>query len=248
MDKICNIPHIIHYCWFGKNKKGKEIENYISTWKKYFPDFEIVEWNETNFDINKYSFAQQAYAKGKYAFVSDVARICALEEYGGIYLDTDVEILKPFSNLLNDKMILAHESYNDLMTAFIAAVPHHQVLQEMLEKYRNIEFIENGKMNMTPNTVYLTELVKKRGLILNNAFQKLNDDITVYPNDIIGGFDVVNSHFILGEDTVLVHNFKASWQSSEEKRTLRMKMIISKLLGKNLYSKLRLFKKKIKSS
>ena len=106
------IPKKIHYCWFGGGSKPAEVLNYIEGWKEVMPDFEIIEWNEDNFDVNMMQFTKEAYEKKKYAFVSDVARLWALSEEGGLYFDTDIEAVKSFSDLLTEPIIIGYE-YKD---------------------------------------------------------------------------------------------------------------------------------------
>ena len=115
------IPKIIHYCWFGSNKKPRKVRKCIAIWKKLLPDYEFIEWNEDNFDINMIEYAKEAYNEKKYAFVSDVARLYALLQFGGIYMDTDVELLKPLDSFLNHRAFCGFESENFLSTAMIGA-------------------------------------------------------------------------------------------------------------------------------
>ncbi len=113
------IPKTIHYCWFGDNPKSELIKKCIESWKEFAPDFDIVEWNETNFDISKYKYAKQAYEKKNYAFVSDVARFDVLNTYGGIYLDTDVELIKPIERLLNNNLFMGYDQKGLIATGLI---------------------------------------------------------------------------------------------------------------------------------
>ena len=115
------IPKKIHYCWFGGNPLPKETVEYIKSWKKYCPDYEIIEWNESNFDINRNLYIKQAYEAKKYAFVSDYVRVFALYKYGGIYLDTDVEVFKDFNDLLDNESFWGFEQENYIATSTIGA-------------------------------------------------------------------------------------------------------------------------------
>lgn len=137
------IPKIIHYCWFGKNEKSDIIQKCIESWHKYCPDWEIIEWNEENYDVNKTKYTKSAYEAKKWAFVSDVARLDILYEYGGIYLDTDVEIISasPFDNLLNYRNVLVFENMRAIATGLCYACEKHSDLcQRMLETYSNSDF------------------------------------------------------------------------------------------------------------
>lgn len=244
MDANINIPKKVHYCWFGNKAMDEKIYKHISTWKKHLPDWEFICWNEENFDVEKFQYAKEAYENKKYAFVSDVARMYALQMQGGIYLDTDVDILDNFEELLTGDLILAHESEKVLLTAFIAAVPNHPVINEMMELYSKLNFImEDGKQNCTPNTVYLTDIVKKRGLLENNKKQLLEENIVVYPREVFGAFDAVDSTFIIQDTTKLVHMVDSSWKSLKDRIVLKTKIRLSKILGKELYGKIRKIKK-----
>ena len=109
------IPKVIHYCWFGKNELPEDAKRCIASWKKFCPDYEIIEWNETNYDVRKNKYMSDAYDEKKWAFVSDYARIDIIYNYGGIYLDTDVELLRPLDELLKDKMFCGWESRDSIL-------------------------------------------------------------------------------------------------------------------------------------
>ena len=123
---------IIHYCWFGGNKKPKKLKKYIKSWKKYLPDYEIMEWNESNFDVNITKFSKKAYECKKWAFVSDVARIYALKEYGGIYFDTDVQVIKSLTPLLDTKFLCGMEIGNHYGTGIIGAEKNSPIIKKIL--------------------------------------------------------------------------------------------------------------------
>ncbi|MCC8153387.1 MAG: glycosyl transferase, partial [Tannerellaceae bacterium] len=130
------IPKIIHYCWFGKKEKPGKISKCIESWRRMLPDYQIIEWNEDNFDYESIEYAKSAYRNGKFAFVSDVARLRALIEYGGIYLDTDVEVLKSFDDLLNYHCVFGMEERNYIATSFMACEPQFPLIQEFFNTYK----------------------------------------------------------------------------------------------------------------
>ena len=145
------IPKIIHYCWFG-DKMPKKIKQNINKWKKIMPDYEFKEWNEQNFNCDSNDFVEQAYKNKKWAFVADYARLKALYEYGGIYLDTDVEILKAFDDLLNEKkFIISHESAVSLCTAVMISPKENNVVKGFLDSYIDKKFVVDGKYNVKPS-------------------------------------------------------------------------------------------------
>lgn len=148
------IPKIIHYCWFGGNPLPELAKKCIASWKLYCPDYEIKEWNESNFDLDCCDYVREAYQSKKWAFVSDVARLHALVTEGGIYMDTDVEVIKPLDNLLKYNAVSGFETEKTIQTGLIASEKENSMLQEMLASYEDDHFIlSDGTMDKTPNIV-----------------------------------------------------------------------------------------------
>ena len=187
------IPKIIHYCWFGRGKKSRKIKQCIDSWRNILPDYEIIEWNEDNFDVYELEYTKEAYNKKKYAFVSDVARVKALYEFGGIYLDTDVVVYKKFDQILKYKCVLGFEMGNYIATSFMACEPKHYLMKNFFEIYKHISFLDkNGKIVPGTNVSKLTNLLLDKGLKRNNSFQII-EDIAIYPQEYFSPFD----YFIL---------------------------------------------------
>lgn len=198
------IPKIIHYCWFGNNPKPKSVLKYIDTWKKHLPDYKIKEWNENNFNIDNFQFVKEAYINRKYAFVSDVCRLYALYSEGGIYFDTDVEVIKNFDYLLSDSMFLGLESekYNRIGTSVIGAEPHNKIIAKCLEYYANKNFINNdGSFNTTPNTLLISEILEKQE----------NKNIKIYPTDYFSPIDFETKCINKSLNTYSIHHFSGTW-------------------------------------
>ena len=149
------IPKKIHYCWFGGNPKPEIIEKCIASWHAFCPDWEIVEWNESNYDVSAYPYMQEAYEAKKWAFVSDVARLDIVVKHGGIYLDTDVELLSmnPFDSYLHYENILVFENERGIATGLTFGAQKNSVLcRKLLEPYNGLSFLENGPiLNTTIN-------------------------------------------------------------------------------------------------
>lgn len=241
------IPKIIHYCWFGGGEKPEYFKEYIKSWEKILYDYKIIEWNEKNFDVNFCKFSQQAYSQKKYAFVSDVARLYALYHHGGIYLDTDVEVIKSFSDLIGNKeCIFGFETENKIATSFMATNPNNQLIKEFLELYLTLDFIKgSGNFEMTPNVIYLTELLKKNGLEENGEFQKLDNGIFVYPKSFFSPYDYIYLTNNICPDSYCVHYFRESWYSTMMKLRKKLKLFLIKLLGLKRFKKLRMIKNSI---
>lgn len=145
------IPKVIHYCWFGENEKPEIVKKCIDSWKKYCPDWKICEWNEFNFDISTVPYMEEAYKMKKWAFVSDVARLMVVYQNGGVYLDTDVELLESIDSWLENDAFFAFESNRNINTGQVfGAIKHHGSVLIMLEYYKNRHFIINKKLNMIP--------------------------------------------------------------------------------------------------
>ena len=228
------IPKIIHFCWFGGCPKPKLVQICIASWKKYLPDYKFIEWNEDNFDFDKYPYTRQALEYKKYAYVSDVVRLYALKEYGGIYLDTDVEILKSLDIFLKETAFSGFENDNLLTTGLIGAEKNSKWVNDMLKYYDNRSFLnKENKPILTPNTLIITELMKEKGFIINNSYQKKEGYITYYPKDFFCPMDYVTQKIILTENTYSIHHFSGSWKPHSKKLKTSFLRIIVKLLSVN---------------
>ena len=200
------IPKKIHYCWFGRGEKPKLAKKCIASWKKYCPDYEIIEWNEDNFDINMNGYTKMCYEQKKYAFLTDYLRLIIIEKYGGIYFDTDVEILKSFDNLLENKGFLGFENnwYVNTGEGFEA---HNIVVQQMLKEY---SILLDGKHDVKGCPELNTKALIKYGLILNGEHQLVHG-IEVYPVDYFNPRNSVTGEVKKTKNTYSIHWYSASW-------------------------------------
>lgn len=239
------IPKIIHYCWFGRNPLPKLAIDCIASWKKFLPDYEIIEWNEDNFPIDDYPFAKEALENKKYAFISDVCRLYALKEMGGIYMDTDVEVLKSLNDFLHHSAFSGFENDDFVPTGIMASEKNGQWVSELLEYYDDRSFIrENGELDTLSNTAIITKMMKERGFIMNNSFQEIKDYVAFYPNDFFCPKSYKTGSIDLTRNTYCIHHFAKSWipLQSKWRNIIKLKMI--KLFGYNNIQKLVvLFKK-----
>ena len=172
------IPKKIHYCWFGEKEKPELVKKCIESWKKYCPDWEIYEWNETNFDISSVVYMKEAYEMKKWAFVSDVARLMIVYLNGGVYLDTDVELTGSIDTWLENDAFYAFESTRNINSGQgFGAIKKHDSVKAMLDYYKERHFITNGKLNTLPCPAGNTESLEKiyKGFIRNGCTQKLGN-------------------------------------------------------------------------
>lgn len=206
------IPKIIHYCWFGGNEKPKSVIKMINSWKKFCPDYEVKEWNVNNFNININQYCREAYDCEKWAFVSDIARLYALYTDGGIYLDTDVEVVKTLDELLYNDVFLGFEGTEWIGTNMIGATKENSFIKEFLDLYKSEKFINNDNtLNTTTNVERLTNLLKNRyGVLLNGNEQNLNG-IHIYTTDYFCPYDYINGKLNQTQNTYSIHWYSQSW-------------------------------------
>lgn len=227
------IPKIIHYCWFGRNPLPEMALKCIESWKRYCPDYKIIEWNEDNFDVDALRYTKEAYECKKYAFVSDVARLKALYEVGGIYMDTDCEVIRNLDEFLNLEIFSGFEANDRALTAIWGATKENNVIKELLYYYNNKHFIlENGMLNKTTNVTIFTNMFLKKGLVLNGKKQTV-DNFTIFPPEFFCPKDVLTKDIIITENTYTIHHFDGSWLTEEEKLFQSIKANLIKKFGIN---------------
>ena len=237
------IPKIIHYCWFGKKEKPNVVKKCIDSWHKYLPDYQIIEWNEENFDFKTNKYAKEAYEEGKFAFVSDVVRVEVLYKYGGIYMDTDVEVFKSFNDILNvEACILGFEEKNYVATSFIASIPEHSLIGEFYSMYANISFYNSdGSINQTTNVKKLTKILIEKGLKQDGIFQIINNDIIIYPQEYFSPYDYINCISKMNRNTYCMHHFYVSWMNKTTNIKKILKAWLVKIVGIKKINKLRMY-------
>ena len=213
------IPKIIHYCWFGRNSKPKLAEKCIKSWKKYCPVYEIIEWNEDNFDISSCPlYVRQAYEAKKWAFVTDYVRLWAMTQFGGIYMDTDVELVKPLDNFLHHDAFSGFEDDIHIPTGIMASQKGFPLFLKFLHYYDDITFYHaDGSINYTTNVTIMTNICLSMGLIQNGEFQVI-DGFAIYPKDVFCPVSYHTGELNKTKKTVAIHWFNASWQSDEQRK------------------------------
>lgn len=225
------IPKIIHYCWFGHNPLPPLALECIASWRKNFPDYEIKEWNEDNFDVNIIPYTKEAYEAKKYAFVSDYARFWILYNYGGIYFDTDVEVIKPMDDILEKGAFMGFERDPDRWgRGFVApglgfaVEKKHVIIKNIMELYHDLSFIlPNGKLNMEQNIVqYTTTILENKGLKPIRGIQNVLG-ITIYPAEYFAPIHFITGRLHITDNTRTIHRYMASW--TEQKGVCCIKAI-----------------------
>ena len=181
------IPKIIHYVWVGGNPKPKNIQRCMKTWTRHLQDYQIIEWNEQNFDIHENKYVEQAYQAKKWAFVSDYIRAKAVYEMGGIYMDTDVLVLDNLHDLLGNRAFVGFENKENPFTAVFGAEKGHPLIKDMLSYYDDRDFTFNKQDQLAGvNTVSVSDILKnKYGAQPNNKEQQLQEGIHVYPDGVL---------------------------------------------------------------
>ena len=234
------IPKMVHYCWFGGKEKPEDVKKYIESWKQFLPDYQLMEWNEDNFDVERLQYTREAYTAGKYAFVSDVARVEALYQYGGVYMDTDVEVLKSFNPLLEAQCILGMEEKEYVATSFMAFEKEHSLVKQFLDLYENISFLdENGQIVTGTNVAKLTNMLLEKGFVQEDHYQELEEGIKIYPKEYFSPYDYINCHYNITDNSYCVHHFAVSWMSKKEQVKKGIKKQLVKILGPEKMNKIR---------
>lgn len=178
------IPKIIHYCWFGRGPMPAKAIDCIESWRMFMPDYEYKLWNEDNFDVTGFRYTKEAYEAGRYAFVSDVARLVALKEYGGIYMDVDFRVYKSFDPLLRFRAFAGFEGSktSPVMMGVIATEPGGEWVTEQLDAYSDRSFLIDGKEDLTTNVRFITDRMRNKGFVPNGKEQDF-DDLHIFPVD-----------------------------------------------------------------
>jgi hypothetical protein len=212
VKRLNMIPKIIHYCWFGRGVMPALARDCIKTWKDNLPDYKIVKWDEDNFDIHSHPYVYQAYKNRKYAFVSDYARIFALYNTGGIYMDTDVEVIKNLDCFLSLPAFSGFESDEQIPTGIIGSEKGGEWVESLLKLYENKTFIrEDNTLDLTPNTVLITKDMVNNGFQMNNRIQNYKDQIVIFPKDYFCPKSLQTGKINKTENSFTIHHFAGSW-------------------------------------
>lgn len=224
------IPKIIHCCWFGGKPMPNSVIELLNGWKTLNPDYEIKIWSEENFDYKSNQYAREAYENKKWAFVTDYARLKVLYDNGGIYMDTDVEVVKPLDDLLNNKAFSGFEDDINIPTGTMGAEKGNRWIELQLTYYDDHTFIlPSGELNMTTNVKTITEITKNNYPIkLNNTYQNLGD-VTFYPFEVLCAKSKTDGKVRITKNTITIHHFRGSWTTPK----IKFIKFANKYLGNN---------------
>ena len=216
------IPKKIHYCWFSRNQMPDYLLRCIDSWYKFCPDYEIIRWDENNYDVEKNLYTKQAYEAKKWGFVPDIARLDILYEHGGIYLDTDVQLIKSLDELLYQPAFAGVEKWGNInMGGCSGAVPHHSIIKKMLDyRIHDLFVLPDGSFNQTTCGYYETNPLMDMGMKPNNTMQQI-EDMTIYSSDFFHPYDYMSGETWISENTFSIHHFNGGWldtKSIEERK------------------------------
>ena len=238
------IPKVIHYCWFGGKEKPKSVWRCIDSWRNYCPDYEIKEWNEQNFDVNMIPYTRDAYQAGKYAFVSDVARFWVLYHEGGVYFDTDVEVIRPIDDLIERGPFMGWERAGKNLTVNpglgLAAPKGFPLYQEILDAYAKLDYyLESGERNPYSMISLINDLLIQKGLQMDGTKQIISltshssslISLTIYPVDYLCPMDSLTGKIVKTENTYTIHHYSMSWLPKQTQWRVKMMRKIRKWLN-----------------
>lgn len=241
------IPKKIHYCWFGGVPIPKEFEENIKTWRVYCPDYQLVCWNESNFDIESVEYVKRAYQMKKFAFVSDYVRLHVLYHQGGIYLDTDVEILKPLDAFLSHRCFMGRDRQSkseeaaEIGTGLIGAEKNYPWLQELLSFYLTEQVLApHGKIyQKTINWIMTADAFSRKKLRIANEIQELEEGLTIYPTTYFSPMDYATRRVYKTENTYAIHKYAGSWTNKNKRNRSKIQKLFRTICGEKKYWKIK---------
>lgn len=228
------IPKTIHYCWFGRGEKPKLAKKCIESWKKFCPDYEIIEWNEDNFDVNMNAYTKMCYEQKKYAFLSDYVRLLAINDYGGLYFDTDVEVIKSFDNLLGYKAFYGFENDEYVASGLgFGSERNHVVIKELIKEY---DFLLDGENGTRGCPRLNTSALVKLGLAQNGKRQNIFG-AEILPSDYLNPYDDPTGRLNKTTNTYSIHWYGKSWMNKRRIIKSKITQKIHRLFGVNSLSR-----------
>lgn len=234
------IPKIIHYCWFGGKPLPEDVKRYISTWHTWCPDYKIQRWDEHNFDITQNQYCKEAYEAKKWAFVTDYVRLKVLYEYGGFYMDTDVEVCRSLNDLRQYNALSGFESKTRIQTGTMGACQNSDWISFLLTYYDQAHFkLEDGSYNLITNVETITKMTTaKYNIRLDGSFQIFGDNNVLFPFEVLCAKNLTTGKIVKTDNTYTIHHFAGSWVSPVGKIRHKVKNILAMIIGETMTDKL----------
>lgn len=227
-----SIPKRISYCWFGQSPLPNKVKQYIDSWQRMCPDYEIIQWNESNYDVNKIPFIRDAYKEKKWAFVADYARLDIIYQTGGIYLDTDVELLKSLDPLMEEKIFLAIEKSGLWINTGLGfgAEKGNVTIKNLCKIYEKASFYhDDGSLNLKQCTLYATEYFEQNGFVREDRYQKVGE-VAIFPSEYFCPMNFDDGSLFITQNTIGIHWYDASWFSESDRKIYKVERLIRQKL------------------
>ena len=230
------IPKVIHYCWFGKKPHPESVVRCMDSWRRVLPDYRIIEWNETNFDVDSTHYTREAYAAGKYAFVTDFVRLKVLHDHGGIYMDTDVEVVKSVDRFLDHSAFSGFEDEHNIPTALMGSQAGNKWIGLLLADYDGVHFTDrDGDHDLTTNVSRITRTTRAHyGLAMDNQFHDIPGVLTLYPTDYFCPKSYSTGVITRTANTHAIHHFSGTWKTEERRAYKALQGRLNRRFGTGL--------------
>ena len=240
------IPKVIHYCWFGRKPLPKSARRCVASWREYLPDYEIVRWDEDNYDVNKTAYTREAYAAKKYAFVSDYARFDILYRHGGMYFDTDVEVVRPMDDILARGAFMGCEIDGGGSPGIavapglgMAAEPGMDVYRQILDYYEGLRYLQPDGSPLPATVVkHTTEVLLQCGLQNASGIQRVGG-VTVYPAEYFNPYDDPTGRLRITDNTRAIHWFTKSWLPRHIRCRARVTRVFHRAFGVDFFARIK---------
>lgn len=234
---MATIPKILHYCWFGGNSLPELEQKCIASWSEVMPDWTVQRWDESNFDISRCRFSSNAYSSKAWAFVSDYARMRILLENGGIFLDTDVEVLQSFEPFIVNAAFAGFMKNNRFINPglVMGSEPGGIVVEQLARQYESIDFeVKSGRNSMPTSPRVMTKLlVEQFNLKQDGSMQEL-DGFTAYPASYFDALDSHTGRLVVDDSTYSIHHYSGTWLNPAKKYRIEARKKLSPLVGDRL--------------